>query len=147
MKRFSDKVDASGDCWEWTAAKRRGYGAFWLNGRHVPAHRVAWMLKHGELPADDMQVCHKCDNPSCVNPDHLFLGTAADNLADMHRKGRGRGMFAANENHPKCVLSDKDVQKIIAATECGETQRSVARRYGINQATVSRIVNGHRRGG
>lgn len=93
MERFWSKVRIGDGCWEWQATRLpRGYGQFQfkLDGgkwRHHGAHRVAWMLERGPIPPG-VQVCHRCDNPRCVRPSHLFLGTAADNVRDMDRKGR-----------------------------------------------------------
>jgi HNH endonuclease len=75
-------------CWEWQAGCfDNGYGAFWLRRKLWKAHRVAWLIQFGEIP-DDLKVLHKCDNPRCVRPSHLFLGTDADNMHDRDRKGR-----------------------------------------------------------
>ena len=88
MKRFWDKVDKTGECWIWTAyTKTDGYGQFKFDGKMRGAHRMAWLLTNGEIP-DGMLVCHTCDNPSCVNPNHLFLGTNQDNADDKMNKGR-----------------------------------------------------------
>lgn len=90
-ERFWAKVDKSGNCWTWTAFKNpKGYGLMGhvqADGNQM-AHRVSWVMANGEIPAG-MLVLHRCDNPSCVRPDHLFLGTAQDNADDMMRKGRG----------------------------------------------------------
>lgn len=90
MKRFFNKVDVKSkeECWNWLASSRgKGYGAFKLNGKVVDAHRVSWILHNGEIP-ENIFICHKCDNPSCVNPDHLFLGTHSDNMNDAYNKKR-----------------------------------------------------------
>lgn len=91
-ERFWSKVDRSGECWLWTGARdHAGYGIFCLEGRPHPrwvgAHRVAWMLEHGEIPAAAVAM-HTCDNPRCVRPDHLRLGSQSENLRDCFAKGR-----------------------------------------------------------
>lgn len=83
--RFWAKVDRSGDCWLWMGKRIVKYGYF----NHRRAHRVAWELTHGDIPKG-LYVLHSCDNPPCVNPAHLRLGTQFDNMADMHDRGRGR---------------------------------------------------------
>lgn len=87
MKRFWDKVDKSGKCWLWIAARRNNYGAFKLNGKVLGAHVVAYTLTNGPIE-DGLVVCHSCDNPPCVNPSHLWLGTYSDNAKDAVTKGR-----------------------------------------------------------
>lgn len=91
--RFWLRVDRSGDCWRWTGThKATGYGRLsWGGRRAAPAHRVAWELTHGVIP-DGVHVLHRCDNPTCVNPAHLFLGTHADNMSDRREKGRYAGL-------------------------------------------------------
>lgn len=97
VKRFWEKVEKSEDCWIWTASKsERGYGRIGLTaGKAVNASRVSWVIHNGPIPGD-LFVCHTCDNPSCVSPHHLFLGTRQDNINDMMIKKRSRH-FNKNE--------------------------------------------------
>ena len=90
--RFFSKVNKKGpnECWEWTGSRNeQRYGQFWDGVRCIRAHRFIWELFIGSIP-DGMYICHKCDNPSCCNPEHLFCGTQQDNIDDMYSKGRGR---------------------------------------------------------
>ena len=89
--RFWSKVHVTNGCWLWTRCRRKdGYGKLGLFGEIVYAHRVAWLLTNGPIPKG-LCVLHHCDNPPCCNPDHLFLGTRADNATDRDTKGRTRG--------------------------------------------------------
>jgi hypothetical protein len=88
VDRFWNKVDKSDDCWLWTASKlKQGYGRFNFNGKLILAHRMSWILTNGEIP-NEMCALHSCDNPSCVNPSHLRLGTKKDNSQDKIQRGR-----------------------------------------------------------
>jgi hypothetical protein len=114
--RFWSKVDVkqASDCWNWKAAvrnKKEGYGAFWMNGRHNPAPRVALILA-GRY-TEGYVVCHKCDNPSCCNPDHLFLGTNLDNEKD--KVNKNRQAFGSKNGMAK--LSEEDVKHIKSVVE------------------------------
>ncbi len=87
--RFVEKIPFH-ECWEWMGTKvNEKYGCFWINGKNELAHRVSYRLLRGEIPLN-LLVCHKCDNPGCVRPDHLFVGTHLDNTMDMIVKGRSR---------------------------------------------------------
>ena len=87
MERFFNKVDKTESCWIWNASLRYGYGAFKINGKVVGAHRFSWEYHFGKIN-NGLNVCHKCDNPKCVNPQHLFLGSNSDNMKDCYKKGR-----------------------------------------------------------
>ena len=146
--RFWAKVDVrgAGDCWEWTGSRTSfGHGRLSIRaGKLDGAHRIAWTIHHGPIPAGHV-VRHDCDNPPCVNPAHLRLGTAADNRADMYRRGRARGgsVSRPGELNPVAKLTTDQVAEIRAmAGSC--TQRALAARFDISPAQVSRILNGKR---
>ncbi len=131
-------------CWEWTAARNDcGYGRFSVSGgRTVPAHRFSYEMSRGRIP-DGLIVCHHCDNPPCVNPDHLFLGTHADNFADAVRKGRHLPPpHPQGFRHPRTKVSAEIVNRIRALyAEGAGSQRILGRSFGLSQRTVARIVN------
>ncbi len=93
QQRFDEKwiPEPFSNCWLWTASvNKQGYGHLLAFKKVLLAHRVSWFLSHGEMPPSDLDVCHHCDTPSCVNPAHLFVGTVSDNLYDCMDKGRRR---------------------------------------------------------
>lgn len=137
--RFWSKVDRRGEdeCWEWRRYRVRGYGQFKIDGRWRRAHRVAWELTRSAIPAG-LNVCHHCDNPTCCNPGHLFLGTHADNRADAVAKGRA----ATGERHGSAKIRDAQIPYIRAMCSAGLSQRDVARAYGIGDAQISQIMRG-----
>lgn len=151
-ERFWDKVDRTPGCWLWTASLRnKGYGAFTYreNGRAVQdrAHRYSWRLFHGPIP-DGLCVLHRCDNPRCVNPAHLFLGTRGDNNADMVAKGRhvpggthAVGNYRRGAQHPGAKLTASAVLAIREEHAGGESLGSIARRRGLAVAHVHRIIH------
>lgn len=136
ISRFWPKVDRSGSCWEWQASRVNGYGQFTVNRRIVLAHRFAWEITNGPIP-NGLFVCHHCDNRLCVNPSHLFLGSAADNSGDMVAKNRVRHGAA----HRNTKLTDKDVHEI-RSLKGSMTYKALAQQYGISTTTAWRIAHG-----
>ena len=130
-----------GSCWEWPGQRHYlGYARIWYNGRHEYAHRVSWTVTNGSIP-DALDVLHTCDNRACVNPSHLFLGTHADNMADMASKGRGRG--PARENNVQVKLTPDQVREIRARRRTtGEPFHVIGADYGISGVSVWSIVTG-----
>lgn len=143
MRRFWKRVAKpldGGACWLWTGGtNQRGYGKLRVLDRTLTAHRASYELAFGEIPYG-MLVCHHCDNRLCVRPDHLFLGTHADNQQDKHAKGRA--VFCHGEKHPMAKLSEAQVHEIRQAIAAGEGQRKIATRYGVTQMVVSNIHTG-----
>lgn len=143
MERFEDKFipEPNSGCWLWIAnAFPSGYGQIKAKGKPRLAHRVSWELYNGPIPEHDSYhgicVCHKCDNPSCVNPDHLFLGTQSDNVADQVKKGRTNP--PKGESQVNAKLTEADVLAIRADPR---TYREIAPDYGITHPHVSDIKN------
>ena len=140
---FAEKVtpEPNTGCWLWMGAiSDTGYGGFLLNRRSMSAHRASWILHRGAIEPGKY-LCHKCDNRACVNPDHLFLGTQRENMQDCSRKER----LGFGEASPAAKLTDQECAKIRGAASGNESQASIARRFGINQSTVSRLLHGKRR--
>ena len=97
-ERLSERIEERDSCWIWTGAQHgNGYGEVWCNNRRQYVHRVAFETFIRPLAPGEV-VCHHCDTPLCIKPDHLFAGTQADNMRDMHHKGRARGLFCSPEN-------------------------------------------------
>ncbi len=135
-ERFWSKVKngSESECWPWTAAfqTRYKYGVFNYRGKIVRAHRLSFFFTHGEIP-EGMFVCHRCDNPCCVNPSHLFLGTHQENMNDQASKGRR----PIGESDAKAKLTAKQVLEIRASKE---PKLILARRYGVSDALIYKIV-------
>ena len=136
------KLSPSG-CWEWVAARdSRGYGRFGLdNGKTILAHRYSWEIYKGPIPPGG-HICHRCDNPPCVRPGHLFLGSALLNQRDSMKKGRKTNPpIHSGETHHKAKLTLKKVSAIRKAySSKGVSQRKLAKEYGISQTVIGRVV-------
>lgn len=147
LNRFMAKVspEALTGCWLWDGkVAKSGYGHFWLDGETVGAHVASWRMHRGETGG--LFVLHHCDVRCCVNPGHLFLGTAAENMADMARKGRAAGFRRKGHAHPLAKLDAESVAAIRRAVASGITQRCVAAMFRIGQSTVCHIAHGQRWG-
>lgn len=168
--RFWSKVNKDGPtmshmespCWVWTAGKnRRGYGAFWVEKRDLAAHRIAWSITYGPIRNDGVCVCHRCDNPSCCRPDHLFIGDHTTNMRDMIIKGRhgsktkperlARGdrhnsrtkpeLLARGEAHGMAKFTAEIVTSIRSLYAAGGvTQKHLASLFGVHQVLISLII-------
>lgn len=146
--RFWSKVlivDDDTSCWEWSGHRYPdGYGSFsWKGGPFTMtapgAHRVAFYLTNGFVPES---TCHRCDNPPCVRPSHLFAGTHAENVADRHAKGRSRGAVQVGEANHNAKLTDESVLAIRQAVAAGTPEADVAAQHGISRSTVTLIRQG-----
>lgn len=140
-KKLEEKAipEPNSGCLLWTGAiSGKGYGGLSYRGRQLRAHRAAYEVAHGPIPKG-MLVCHKCDVRLCVNPDHLFLGSDAENVRDMHAKGRARPAGAKGEKHGKAKLTSPEVMAIRADRRAHST---IARIYGITRSYVSNLKRG-----
>lgn len=141
IKRFWSKIRKTRGCWWWTASTNpSGYGQLRFGKELKSAHRISYELTNGKIPKG-LFVLHKCDNPSCVRPDHLFLGTPADNMRDMINKHRGNKPFG--ENHYFAKISEKDVIEIKRKYSLGNiSTRKLATQYNIGKSQIHAIIVG-----
>lgn len=134
--RFWAKVEKTDNCWEWIACRDKdGYGS--LTGKR--AHRISWELHFGKIP-EGLCVLHSCDNRICVKPSHLFLGTRADNMKDMARKGRS----CFGERNRGAKLKTEDILAIKRALSLGESCASLGRQFGVRDTAINKIKLGHK---
>lgn len=138
-RRFFTKFNKSKGCWAWLKGKQNySYGVFTISGRDYLAHRISWTIFKGEIPVK-LQVLHKCDNPPCVNPKHLWLGSQLDNMHDRNIKGRGNNCHG--EKHGRAKLSVKDVKFIRSIYKTRTvTQKTLAKKFKVNQTTISHVI-------
>lgn len=146
LEKFWSRVNKTDTCWEWTAGLDTwGYGQFKSNGL-IPskvAHRVSFYLHNGYLPERPIQICHTCDNPRCVRPDHLFEGTPLDNMRDKAAKNRAR--YLRGEEHPNIKLNWEDVSKIKQLYSEGEfSMRELGETFHVSTTMICKIINNQR---
>ncbi len=142
--RFWSKADQSGgldSCWEWSAQRRGGYGRYWLDGRTQNAHCLVCEIVLGECP-DGQECRHLCGNRACCNPLHLAWGTGEENAADRWR----HGTVLCGVRNPRTKLSEEQVEEIRRTPKAWGSQSELARHFGVNAGTISRIVSGKARG-
>ena len=133
---MSEPTTFESECWEWTRERNwKGYGVMRSGKQFRLAHRFAYEFAVGPIPAG-MMVCHRCDNPACVRPGHLFLGTARDNYQDSKRKGRN----LHGETHPRSKLTAEQVSEIRRRYQRGRSNVALYREFGITDMQMYRIV-------
>lgn len=137
-------VDPNTGCHEWQGTKCHGYGRLTIGSRTDgtrrtgSAHRISYFIHHGKLP-EGHEVCHRCDNPSCINPEHLFSGTRQDNVDDREAKGRNRPNKGSKVGTSK--LKEVDIPVIINMKMNGNSSRDIAKKYNVDHSTILNIVN------
>jgi hypothetical protein len=147
-KPFWEQVDKSGECWLWLGTKDQdGYGSFYQNYHNYRAHRVAYTLTFGSIP-QGLMVLHQCNNPSCVNPAHLEVGTSRDNMLHCIRSGRH-----VWQTHPECAQSGEKrsnaklrVEQVLAIRDLysqgGYSHRRLGEMFGVSHTVIQRIIAG-----
>lgn len=136
MKIFWDRAKKTKGCWVWTAGKySTGYGRFKTKGVEYLAHRFAWQLKFGPIEKG-LYICHHCDNPSCINPKHLFKGTPSENARDRERKKRGNAPRGEMHCHSKL-----NTKQIIIIRKLNGSQEEIAKMFGVTRENIRNIRN------
>ena len=154
---FDYVVKSRNGCWNWTRCKQAGYGVAYFGKRRVLAHRAAWESVNGPIP-EGMSICHSCDNPSCINPAHLWLGTHKQNMHDAIQKGRASKppvhvggehwrlkyphMVQRGEDNPNAIMTDEQVIQMRKDYVSGQPLDEICARYEINRATMHDYTSG-----
>lgn len=139
---FWKKVQKSDGCWIWTGAKtNKGYGVIRRADKNYLAHRFSYTLKNGPI-SDGVFICHKCDNPLCVNPDHHFEGDNSANMRDCFSKGRGKIPLMKGENHPNSKITENIAKHIRILKESGLTEQKIADYLGATKRIVNMVSSG-----
>lgn len=143
VDRFWSRVRIGDRCWEWSGFRLPGkwkYGRMKVNNRHVLAHRLSWLINRGPIPPGQY-VLHKCDNPPCVRPSHLYLGSQKQNARD--RDSRGRTGDTKGTKNPAAKLTERDVLAIRARHDAGESKSALARSFGVSWRAIDFVISGH----
>jgi len=137
-EKFYSNVQKTDSCWVYSKSiEGSGYGYICVNGKTIGAHRFSYLIHYGKIP-HKMFVCHSCDNPSCVNPKHLFLGSHKDNMQDMVKKNRGS--LKKGAHRPIAKLTETEVKEIFNLS--GDlSQRELAKKFSVSQGLISNILN------
>jgi hypothetical protein len=139
IERFWKNVHICPDgCWRWTGSNHRGYGQFRSHFREGPnllAHQYSYMIHKGNYEKG-LYICHTCDNPSCVNPDHLYAGTHSQNMQDMHRRGRAGWQYSANNRHA-AKLTPEEIRDACRMRQRGMLCRDIGMEFGVTGACIS----------
>jgi hypothetical protein len=138
--KFWNQAQIPNQCWVWNGGKSTpgGYGKTSLNNKTEYSHRVAWEFFYGQKIPDNLCVLHRCDNPPCINPFHLFLGTKGDNNTDRANKNRSNSL--AGENHPQAKLTNQHADNIRTLYHNGHSSASLAKLYGVSASTILKII-------
>lgn len=139
LKRFWSRVLKSDNCWTWIGCfGSNGYGSFWMSGNPHKTHRLSYQIHFGSIPLG-LCICHRCDNPACVNPSHLFIGTSAENISDMDKKRRRKP--AKGEQIHLAKLSESDVLKIRSMHSTGNfSYRKLSGIFGVDYTNIACII-------
>lgn len=145
-EKFHNRVQKSDGCWIWVGNinPASGYGRLFYGGRNHMAHRISYELIHGPV-STELVICHKCDNPPCVNPNHLFLGTHADNVADKMRKGRwGGGPKSGQENHNSLLTDEQasEIKGLLKLPHFHGKYAQMGRAFGVDECAIHHIKSG-----
>ena len=139
------KIGSPNECWEWQAGDNgTGYGKFYVGGEGNPqkyAHRISWIVENGDIP-EGLFLCHKCDNPKCVNPTHLFLGTQSENMKDASRKGRCKPSYIHGEACGRGKLKEEDIPIIKDMIRSGVSMNVIAKKYEVTKQSIFHIKTG-----
>lgn len=138
-ERFWAKVNKTPTCWIWQGAKTTGgYGIVTIGGKNYSAHKLSWQWANGKPVPEGQVLLHKCDNPLCVNPEHLTPDTQQNNVLDRVNKGRS----AKGRENGRARLKEKDIKKIKSLRSKGWTETAIAKQFGVGRSTISNILHG-----